>query len=207
MQVPVVLALGPGPRILPLCSAIFGSISSRRCAFSRARVPSSSAHISRLKPAMSAARMAASPRSTRCGQSGAPQPHGPNGLSAQGLILTVNATGGTPLSVDRANVGFRGRRQLIPSSHVRTPNRVRLEQALQNMSTDRVLNAEKAGYPSQPALRRPSSMCAWCSGRIYGTRLRTNISNEAGAIVIAFWSASFAPSVQPSWPSAAARQR
>ena len=41
----------PSPMVLtirPRCSAILGSISSRRCAFSRARVPSSSAPISRL---------------------------------------------------------------------------------------------------------------------------------------------------------------
>jgi len=30
------------------------------------------------------------------GQSGAPQPHGPNGLSALDVILTVNAKRGTP---------------------------------------------------------------------------------------------------------------
>src|SRR5258708_36097310 len=58
----------PSPVVLtmrPLCSAIFGSISSRRCALSRASVPSSSAPISRLYPATSAARMAANRRSTR----------------------------------------------------------------------------------------------------------------------------------------------
>ena len=41
----------PSPMVLtirPRCSTILGSISSRRCAFSRARVPSSSAPISRL---------------------------------------------------------------------------------------------------------------------------------------------------------------
>src|SRR5262249_51165893 len=38
--------------------------------------------------------------------------------------------------------------------------------------------------PSQPALRKPSSKCAWSSGRIHGTRLRTE-SNEPGATAIA----------------------
>ena len=42
-----------------------------------------------------------------------------------------------------------------------------------------------SGHPSQPALRRPSSMCAWSSVRIHGTRLRTYMSNEAGATAIA----------------------
>jgi hypothetical protein len=41
-----------------LCSAVPGSISSRRCNFRRARVPASSDPISRLYPAASAARMA-----------------------------------------------------------------------------------------------------------------------------------------------------
>jgi hypothetical protein len=44
--------------ILPLCSLIFGSTSSRRCALSRSCVPSSSAPISREYPATSAARIA-----------------------------------------------------------------------------------------------------------------------------------------------------
>jgi hypothetical protein len=39
-----------GGFVRPRCSAILGSISSRRCTFSRARVPSSSAPISRLYP-------------------------------------------------------------------------------------------------------------------------------------------------------------
>jgi hypothetical protein len=40
----------------PLCSAMLGSISSRRSALRRASVPSSSSPTSRLNPAMSAAR-------------------------------------------------------------------------------------------------------------------------------------------------------
>ena len=48
-----------------LCSAIFGSINSRRWAFSRSCVPSSSAPIRRDYPATLAARTAVSLRSTR----------------------------------------------------------------------------------------------------------------------------------------------
>ena len=47
----------------------------------------------------------------------------------------------------------------------------------------------------QPALRSPSSMWAWSSGRIHGTRPRTYISNEPGAIAMAFSSASLASAV------------
>jgi hypothetical protein len=61
--------------------------------------------------------------------------------------------------------------------------------------------------PSHPALRRPSSMWAWSSGRLQGTRSPTYMSNEAGAMAIASSSALFASSIRPSWPSAAARQR
>ena len=49
----------------PRCRAIFGSMISARSVFSRPRVPSSSASISREWPATSAARIAASRRSTR----------------------------------------------------------------------------------------------------------------------------------------------
>ena len=52
----------PSPVVLtmrPLCSAIFGSRSSRRSALRRSSVPSSSAPISREYPATSAARIAA----------------------------------------------------------------------------------------------------------------------------------------------------
>jgi len=48
----------------PRCFLIFGSVSSRRCAFSRSSVPSSSAPIIREYPATSAARIAARPRWT-----------------------------------------------------------------------------------------------------------------------------------------------
>jgi hypothetical protein len=50
----------------PRCSAIFGSDTSRRNAVKAACVPSSSSPISREYPATSAARIAASRRSTRC---------------------------------------------------------------------------------------------------------------------------------------------
>jgi len=63
-------------------------------------------------------------------------------------------------------------------------------------------------YPSgHPALRRPSIMWAWSSGRTPGRRLRISDSTCAGAIAIAFSSASFASAVRPSWPSAAASTR
>src|SRR6516164_3645613 len=39
-------------------------------------------------------------------------------------------------------------------------------------------------HPSQPALRRPSSIWAWSSGRIHGTRFLTYMSKEAGVIAI-----------------------
>jgi hypothetical protein len=72
----------PSPVVLtmrPRCSLILGSISSRRCALSRARVPSSSAPISRLYPAVSAARMAASLRSRRSvAKAVLPEPRTPN---------------------------------------------------------------------------------------------------------------------------------
>src|ERR1019366_85612 len=58
----------PSPVVLtirPRCSAILGSTSSRLYALSAARVPSSSTPMRRLYPATSAARMAASRRSTR----------------------------------------------------------------------------------------------------------------------------------------------
>ena len=48
----------------PRCFLIFGSVSWRRCAFSRSSVPSSSAPIIREYPATSAARIAARPRWT-----------------------------------------------------------------------------------------------------------------------------------------------
>jgi hypothetical protein len=76
----------PSPVVLtirPLCSEIFGSISSRRCALSRASVP---LLVGTHKPAV-----ARDVRSEDCGQpafdafygqKGAPQPHGPNRLSA-----------------------------------------------------------------------------------------------------------------------------
>jgi hypothetical protein len=50
-------------------------------------------------------------------------------------------------------------------------------------------------------------MWAWSSGRIHGTRPRTYMSNEAGAIAMAFSSASLASAVRPIWPRAAASQR
>jgi hypothetical protein len=62
-------------------------------------------------------------------------------------------------------------------------------------------------FSRKPALRSPSSMWAWSSGRLQGTRFFTYMSNAAGAIAIAFCSASFASSIWPSWPSAAASQR
>jgi hypothetical protein len=60
--------------------------------------------------------------------------------------------------------------------------------------------SETAGlaYPSHPALRRPSSIWAWSSGRCHGTRRRTNMSKAAGAIAMAFASASFASSMRPA---------
>jgi hypothetical protein len=53
---------------------------------------------------------------------------------------------------------------------------------------------EAAGlaHPSQPALRRPSTMWAWSSGRCQGTRRRTYMSKEPGATAIAFSRAAFA---------------
>ena len=58
-----------------------------------------------------------------------------------------------------------------------------------------------------PALRRPSIMWAWSSGRTPGKRPRISLSTCSGAIAIAFSSASFASAVRPSWPSAAASTR
>ena len=67
---------------------------------------------------------------------------------------------------------------------------------------------DRARQPTHPALPRPSSMWAWSSGRSPGWRSRTyprtQLSNPAGAIAMAFSSASFASAVRPIWPSAAA---
>ena len=62
-------------------------------------------------------------------------------------------------------------------------------------------------HPLHPALPRPSTRCAWSSGRNHGALLRTYISNAPGARETAFSSSSFASAVRPSWPSAAADQR
>jgi hypothetical protein len=72
-----------------------------------------------------------------------------------------------------------------------------------------VADAEAGGPHSSgiPALRSPSIMWAWSSGRSPGWRSRTNLSNRAGAIALAFSSASFASVVRPIWPSAAASTR
>src|SRR6516162_777370 len=69
--------------------------------------------------------------------------------------------------------------------------------------------SEPAGlaHPSQPALRRPSSIWAWSSGRIHGTRFLTYMSKEAGVIAIALVKASFASSMRPSAPRDAASHR
>jgi hypothetical protein len=63
------------------------------------------------------------------------------------------------------------------------------------------------GEPCHPDFRRPSTMWAWSSGLIHDTRLRTYLLNESGAISMAFFSASSASSVRPSWPREAASQR
>jgi hypothetical protein len=66
-------AVAGGLDDLPAMLMDFRSINSRRWAFTRARVPSSSAPMSQLYPAMSAARIAASRRFDALrGQSGAP---------------------------------------------------------------------------------------------------------------------------------------
>jgi hypothetical protein len=57
---------------------------------------------------------------------------------------------------------------------------------------------EGSSHPSHPALRRPSTMWAWSSGRIHGTRCRTYMSNEEGVMAMAFSNASFASSISPS---------
>jgi hypothetical protein len=67
--------------------------------------------------------------------------------------------------------------------------------------------ASARSHPSHPSLRRPSSRWAWSSDRYHGGRPRTYMSNAAGATAIAFSSATFASSVRPSCPSAAARKR
>jgi hypothetical protein len=70
-----------------------------------------------------------------------------------------------------------------------------------------ILRLHRPCQPSQPALRRPSTIWAWSSGRIHGTRLWTLVSNEAGKTVTAFSNASFASSIRPSCPNAAASHR
>src|SRR6516164_9970989 len=54
------------------------------------------------------------------------------------------------------------------------------------------------GHPSQPALRRPSSIWAWSSGRNQGGRVWIYMSNMAGANAIAFCNAPCASPVGPS---------
>lgn len=48
-------------------------------------------------------------------------------------------------------------------------------------------------HPLHPALPRPSTKCAWSSGRNHGALLRTYISNAPGARETAFSSSSLAP--------------
>ena len=100
----------------------------------------------------------------------------------------------------------------VASSQSPKPSRIVLSAAAQKGRLGCDWNWH-GGYPlrvdhsGNPAFRRPSSRCAWSSGRNHGARLRTYMSNEADPREIAFSSHSFAPSVRPSWASAAAIQR
>jgi hypothetical protein len=64
--------------------------------------------------------------------------------------------------------------------------------------TRRMARVRRPHSSGIPALRRPSSMWAWSSGRCQGTSLRTYRSNEAGEVAIAFSSAPLASTVRPS---------
>ena len=104
----------PSPVVLtmrPLCSAIFRSIRSRRNVLRRARVPASSRSIRRLYPATSAARMAASRRSTRS----APK------------VPSVAAAGGRPAPPVGLQISLcaSGRRWIKQARHPLTGARMR----------------------------------------------------------------------------------
>jgi hypothetical protein len=61
--------------------------------------------------------------------------------------------------------------------------------------------------PSQPALRRPSTLVGMVFRPIPGHAAADYMSNKPGAIAMALARASLASTVRPDWPSAAASQR
>jgi hypothetical protein len=104
---------GPSLLVTAICTKA-GSANSRLSVFRRARVPSSSPH----KAAVARDIRGENSGQPTCdafrGQSGAPQPHGPNESSVPGSILKANGRAGIPFRRGGSS-GF-----LLPSRAVRT---------------------------------------------------------------------------------------